>query len=353
MKMNFLVLGAGAIGCYVGGRLVSAGQQVSFVGRPQVLSSLRAQGLRVTDLDGFRADLAPSQLALFESLASAWSVTHTPDVQTVILLCVKGGATALVAEELNRVCPQGTPVVSLQNGVDNMSRLLQGAPGLQAIAGMVPFNVVMPEHHQVHRATEGALHLDDMALTHAIASVFTASGLPTVLSGDMRRVQWGKLLLNLNNPVNALSDLPLQAQLRDRGYRRVLAALQKEALKVLAQAGIRPAKISHAPPAALPAILSLPNFLFERVATRMLRMDASARSSMWEDVQRGRTTEIDDLCGAVVRLAQAHGLTAPRNERMCQLILAHQPGQRWTSERLLRAINQSLEPTDHSKQVGM
>ena len=338
MKMNFLVLGAGAIGCYVGARLVGAGQPVALVGRPRVLASLRTQGLTVSDLDGFQADLTPSQLALFDNLAQAWAALQTPGVQTVVLLCVKGGATTLVAEDLAQVCPQGTPVVSLQNGVHNVLRLLQAAPELQAIAGMVPYNVVMPKPHQVHRATEGALHLDDLPLTRAIAQVFSASGLPTVLSGDMRSVQWGKLLLNLNNPINALSDLPLQAQLRDRGYRCVLAALQQEALQVLAQAGIRPAKISHAPPALLPLILRLPNFLFERIATKMLRMDASARSSMWEDLQRGRTTEMDDLCGAVVRLAQAQGLTAPRNARMCQFIAAHQHGQRWSAQALLEAL---------------
>ena len=336
--MNFLVMGAGAIGCYVGARLVSAGQTVAFVGRSRVLVSLRTEGLTVSDLDGFQADLAPSSLALFENLAQAWAAIQTPGVQTVVLLCVKGGATDLAAAELAQVCSQGTPVVSLQNGVDNVMRLLQGAPKLKAIAGMVPYNVVMPKPNQVHRATEGALHLDDLPLTRTIAQVFTASGLPTVLSEDMRSVQWGKLLLNLNNPINALSDLPLQAQLRDRGYRCVLAALQQEALRVLAHAGIRPAKVSHAPPMLLPHILRLPDFLFERIATKMLRMDASARSSMWEDLQQGRTTEIDDLCGAVVRLAQARGLAAPRNARMCQFIAAHQHGQRWSAQSMLEAL---------------
>ena len=171
-----------------------------------------------------------------------------------------------------------------------------------------------------------------------IASAFNASGLPTGLSGDMRPVQWGKLLLNLNNPVNALSGLPLQAQLQDRDYRRVLADMQSEALGVLARAGIKPAKVAAATPRALPHLLRLPNWLFTRVAARMLRMDAQARSSMWNDLQQGRATEIGDLCGAVVRLANAHGGSTPLNARMCELVAQHKTGQRLSGPQLRQAL---------------
>ncbi|OYU46120.1 MAG: hypothetical protein CFE44_03825 [Burkholderiales bacterium PBB4] len=154
----------------------------------------------------------------------------------------------------------------------------------------------------------------------------------------MQSVQWGKLLLNLNNPVNALSDLPLRTQLMDRDYRCVVAALQTEALRALKAAGIPPAKVATAPPRWLPWILRLPNSVFTRVAARMLRMDAAARSSMWDDFQQGRTTEIDDLCGAVVRLSQSQGLSAPANGAMCQLIVAHRRGQRMSGAELRAAL---------------
>jgi 2-dehydropantoate 2-reductase len=52
----------------------------------------------------------------------------------------------------------------------------------------------------------------------------------------------------------------------------------------------------------------------------MLQMDASARSSMWDDLEAGRVTEIDAICGAVVRLAAQQGRTAPLNARMCELL---------------------------------
>ncbi|APW42169.1 2-dehydropantoate 2-reductase [Rhodoferax saidenbachensis] len=336
--MHFIIVGAGSIGCYVGGRLAAAGQRVAFVGRPRTMAPLAQGGLTVSDLEGFKAHLETSQLVLADSVALAWSKLQDSKEPTVVLLCVKGGATEAAAREIGAACPSDTVVVSLQNGVENVARITNAAPHLQAVAGMAPYNVVALQPNQVHRGTVGSLCLADSPVTRDMAAVLTASGLPTVLAPDMRAVQWGKLLLNLNNPVNALSDLPLREELTDRDYRHVLAALQTEALAVMARADIQPAKASAVAPSMLPHVLRLPNWLFTRVAARMLRMDAQARSSMWEDMQQGRTTEIEDLCGAVVRLAAQHHTTAPLSAAMCQMVAAHQKGQRITGQALRQTL---------------
>jgi 2-dehydropantoate 2-reductase len=336
--MNFIIVGAGSIGCYVGGRLAAAGQRVAFVGRPRTMAPLAQGGLTVSDLEGFKAHLDASQLALADSVAQAWASLQDSSNPTVVLLCVKGGATESAAQEIGTACPAGTVVVSLQNGVENVARITRAAPHVNAVAGMVPYNVVALQPNQVHRGTVGSLCLADSPATREIAAVLNASGLPTVLAPDMLAVQWGKLLLNLNNPVNALSDLPLREELMDRDYRHVLAALQTEALAVLARAGIQPAKASTVAPRLLPHVLRLPNWLFTRLAARMLRMDAQARSSMWEDLQQGRTTEIEDLCGAVVRLAAQLGGSAPLSSAMCQLVAVHQKGQRITGQALRQTL---------------
>lgn len=338
--MNFIILGAGAVGCYVGGRLAAAGQQIALVGRPRTLEPIALAGLTVSDLDGFNAHLTPQQLLPATSLATAWSQTKSKKWVglTVILLCVKSGATVAAAAEIAACCPAGTVVISLQNGVDNAARLAQAAPHLQVVAGMVPFNVVMSTPGQVHRATTGSLYLGRCEITRQIAPIWSAAGLPTELADDMRAVLWGKLLLNLNNPINALSGLPLREQLLDADYRHVLAALQKEALGVMARAGIKPAQVATVPPWLLPHVLNLPTWLFKRVAARMLRMDASARSSMWDDVQQGRTTEINDLCGAVVRLAELTNTQAPHNAAMCELIAGHKKDQHRSGHELRKAL---------------
>jgi 2-dehydropantoate 2-reductase len=156
----------------------------------------------------------------------------------------------------------------------------------------------------------------------AHAADFARAGVPLQLHADLRAVQWGKLLLNLNNPVNALSGRPLREQLMDRGYRQCLAALQLEALQLLRSAGITPAQVGALAPHRVPRLLHLPTPLFRLIAARMLRIDAKARSSMAEDLGAGRATEIDALCGEVLRLAEGQGLTAPINARMVAMVKA-------------------------------
>jgi 2-dehydropantoate 2-reductase len=282
---------------------------VHFVGRPRVLDALRQHGLTLTNLDGGRVTLAPDALQLH---------TEAPAIAALVLLCVKSGATAQAARSL----PPGGLVLSLQNGIGNADVATAAAPGLTVLPGMVPFNVAELAPGHFHRGTVGELAAQDHPLLRRWQPTFAAAGLPLQPHADLRSVQWAKLLLNLNNPVNALSGLPLRAQLLDRDHRRVLAALQEEALLAMAAAGITPAKITALPPRWLPTVLRLPNALFERLAAKMLRIDAKARSSMADDLALGRKTEIDAFCGEVVRLARAHGRQAPLNARIGQIVEA-------------------------------
>ncbi len=339
MTTTFVVMGAGAIGCHVGGRLAAGGARVVFVARTRTAEALTSRGLVVSTLGGFRAELAPGSLAVAATAAGAAAVAGD---NPFVLLCTKGGATSAAAAELGAAFAAGTPVLSLQNGVDNVARIRAAAPDLAAIAGMVPFNVTLDADEAgrivVHRATSGGLHAADGPAMRAVLPDFARAGLPVRLEADMAAIQWGKLLLNLNNPVNALSGLPLREELLDRDYRCVLAALQTEAMAVMRGAGISPGKAGAAPPWVIPHILRLPTFAFSVIAASMLAIDAKARSSMWDDLQAGRETEIDDLCGAIVRLAGASGGKAPRNAAMIGLIRGHRPGLRIDGPTLRRLV---------------
>ncbi|TIQ24648.1 MAG: 2-dehydropantoate 2-reductase, partial [Mesorhizobium sp.] len=83
---------------------------------------------------------------------------------------------------------------------------------------------------------------------------------------DMKAVQWSKLLMNLNNALVALSNLPLAAELADRSWRVILAGQIEEALAALKAAGIEPARIAGPPPWLLPKVLRLPDWLFGLLA---------------------------------------------------------------------------------------
>ena len=321
--MRFIVMGAGALGCYVAGRLAAGSRQVTLVGRPAQIRALQETGLRVTDLQGFDAQLPAHAMRLATSLAAL-----TVQARDVVLLCVATAATESAALEIGACCPAGTTVVSLQNGVDNVVRLQAIAPRVKVLAGMVACSVVMLTPRRVHRATPGPLHVARNSISGEMALLFNACGLTTILADDMRPLQWGKLLLNLNHPVHARSDVPLRLQLMDRDYRRQLAALQTEALAVMKRAGIQPARITAVAPSLLPLLLRLPNWLFRWLPASVLRMNPSAQSCLLDCGQRGRDTEVTDLCAAVVHLATRHGSSAPRSAAMCQLMQGQQTGPR-------------------------
>jgi len=319
VRSRIAVLGAGLIGLYVGGALHAAGADVGLIGRARMRPY--AEGpLALTDLDGGRTEIPAG--ALDYSL----DPTALADAG-LVLVTVKSAATGEAADLIAAHAPQRPVVLSLQNGVGNLDVLQTRLPDYEVVAGMVPFNVVSPEPGRLHRATEGDLMAAGTSALDPWLPAFAAAGLPITLRGDFVPVQWGKLLLNLNNAVNALAGLPLRAQLSQRAYRRVLALLMEEALRVLRAAGIRPARVTKVPPGALPTLLRLPDALFTRLAGSMLRIDPEARSSMCEDLAAGRLTEVDHLNGAVVRLAERAGVPAPANRAIVELVHAAEGAQ--------------------------
>ena len=86
------------------------------------------------------------------------------------------------------------------------------------------------------------------------------------------------------------------------------------------QANIVPGKVAPVPVAMIPAILSLPNFLFKRVAQSMLTIDPKARSSMWEDLMSNRPVEVDYITGEVINLGKKVGVKTPMNQRLLELV---------------------------------
>lgn len=233
-------------------------------------------------------------------------------------------------------------MVSLQNGISNAAQLQEAMPDANVVAGMVPFNVLQQAPGHFHQGTEGHLMAADNAALEAAVPWFRMAGLPLELRSDIKSVMWSKLLLNLNNPVNALSGVPLLEELSQRDYRLVLAMAQKETLQLLKQAGIPTVKLTGLPTRLIPVLMSSPNWVFTRVAKQMLTIDPVARSSMWEDLQAGRPTEVDWINGEVVKLAESLGTRAPVNQKLVELMHQQEQNPRaWDPESLLQALKQA------------
>ena len=152
------------------------------------------------------------------------------------------------------------------------------------------------------------------------SALLDVPGLEVRERADMTGILWSKLVLNMNNALNALSELPLVQELADPQWRKLLAGQMDEALGAIGAAGISLARIEGVHPKLIPHALRLPTPMFRLVARKMLAIDPDARSSMWEDFQQGRKTEIDFLQGVVIDLAKKHGRSAPLCERVVALV---------------------------------
>jgi 2-dehydropantoate 2-reductase len=303
------VAGAGSIGCFVGGMYAAASRRVALLARPRVVEEIEANGLRLTSFDGFEQRIASNQLTLSQDP----SILGDTGVVTV-----KSADTAEIADIIAQHAPADAVIVSLQNGVGNVSVLRQRLPGRRVLAGMVPFNVIAPGEGRFHRATSGDIVIEqDDAGT---ANQLSVPGLRTRASSDITGVQWGKLLVNLNNALNALADLPLRQQLAQRAWRRLFADQMAEGLAAIRAEGIKPVSSTPIPASWTPPLLRLPDAIFEVLLGRTMKIDPEARSSMWEDLRRGRATEIDYLQGVITEIADRRGLQVPLSRRIVALI---------------------------------
>jgi 2-dehydropantoate 2-reductase len=308
---KIVIAGAGSIGCFVGGHLALAGRDVTLLARPRVIAEIEENGLTISDLSGGSDHVPADNLKL----------TDNPDclaAADLVLVTVKTGATAEVAELIKAQTPAEPVVVSLQNGLSGITTLSSALPNRDVRAGMVGFNVVPDGKGGYHRATSGDVFIGNGPVD--LDDVLSTSGLPIIQTPEITAIQWGKLLLNLNNAPNALSGLPLYQMMMDRDWRRLMADQMAEALRAFKAANILVKSTTPLPASFLPHILRLPTPLFSRIAAKMLKFDPTARSSMSYDLMAGRRTEIEAFQGAVIELADRHDVATPICATMRDLV---------------------------------
>ena len=236
----------------------------------------------------------------------------------MVVVTVKSADTAGIADIIASHAPTDAVIVSLQNGVGNAAVLRERLPGRRVLAGMVPFNVIARGEAGFHRATSGDIVLErDQAGTAARLAV---PGLPVRATGNITGVQWGKLLVNLNNALNALADLPLRQQLAQRSLAQ--AAGRPDGGRARGnQGGGHPAGVTDADTRRLDAA-------FAAAARRRVRMGAGADH---EDRSRGALVDVGRpaarpphrnrlSAGRDHRIAERHGLDVPLSRRIVALI---------------------------------
>ncbi len=309
-----VIFGAGLIGGYVGAMLTHQGLKVSMIVRPAIQARWQ-NGITLSDYQGNASEKVSPVL-----FSENWQQLGHCDV---LWLTVKCTGVQQAAAEIAPLVGPDTLIICCQNGLGSDQILRQHYPNNPIIRAMIPFNVIEQTPAQLHRGSEGAFTLELGAASQQIsniASLLQHPLMPVSSTDCMTELLWAKLQLNMGNAVNALADIPVKHMLLEQGYRQVLALLMEELLTVAKAKGLALPKLSAVPASWLPKVLRLPNWLFRRLANKMLAIDSKVRTSMWWDLHHNRATEIDYLNGALVAEADALGIPCPANRTIITMI---------------------------------
>jgi 2-dehydropantoate 2-reductase len=305
LSMRIAVMGAGAIGGYLGARLSAAGGEVTFIARNRHLAAIREVGLRVTSPLG---DVRVHPASATDDPKSVGEVdivllgTKLYDVETVApaIAPMIGGATAIV-------CPQ--------NGVDAPD-LLAGLYGPAHVVGAVVVinaEIVEPgviRHNALNRLTVGELDGQASGRLTRLVTLTSAAGIETVLSPDIRLEIWRKFLLMA--PMTALSAMARVPLGRLRAHEetwRLAAQGMREVVAVANAAGV-----------------GLTEEDVQRTLVFMQGVPATWTGSLAVDLQQGRRLEVDWLSGAICRRGRAAGILTPFHEMALGVLKPHAGG---------------------------
>ncbi|MDT9599069.1 2-dehydropantoate 2-reductase [Sphingosinicella rhizophila] len=330
---KIVILGAGSIGGFIGGAWHLAGADVSLIGRDPLVRSIGQHGLILSDLDGWKRRIPAGELPMTTKPAALAKAD-------IVALCVKSNVTEAAAKQIATHAKRKPMVISFQNGLGNVDVLKRKLPKLEIVQAVIPFNIAYLGEGRWHKGVAGDILIEDRPATRALAAGLGNGPARLDPTGDIIAVAWGKLLINLNNAINALSGRTLLEELADRDYRRVWAASMMETLDLLKAAGIAPAKLGPVPPGLLPHAIGSPDIVFKNIFLRIQKIDPRARSSMYDDLAAGRATEAEHLNGEVVRLAARLGRKAPVNSALLALIKQAEAGveRRWSGAELRRHV---------------
>jgi 2-dehydropantoate 2-reductase len=291
-SLRVLVAGAGAIGQWLGLKLLQTGQDVTLLARPRHVEAIRAGGLRVAGLTD-----AHAHVAAVAGLAEA-----TGSFDCIILTCKAHQTAALAPEVAPRLKRDGV-LLSLQNGLGNAEKLRQVLPRDRIAIGLTSHGVTVEKPGVLRHAGQGATLVGPFAGANEAAArtafrVLAQAGLDPEWQDAMRGFVWRKALVNAGiNPVGALHGAKNGEILKRSELRRLCLGLVKEAEGL--------AKLARVP---------LPPGDLQQLAITTLERTALNKCSMLQDVEAKRPTEVEQLTGRLVRLARSMRVAMPLND---------------------------------------
>jgi len=283
--VKVLVLGAGAVGSYFGGRLALAGHDVTFIGRKAHVEAIRDRGLTI---DSKVTGKHTVSVAASETLLAS----KPPDL---VLLCVKSYDTEATAQSLKEFIAPQTVVLCLQNGIDN-HEVAGAVLGHNRVHPTVIYvGVRIPEPGVVEHVARGEITLPEEL--SALAPVFQQAGIPAKTSDNILGVVWSKLLLNAScNALGMICAISFGDMVKNAEMREVISGAVDEVVRVAGAKGIR-----------------IPGENYAAQVIKTCESLGPGLSSMLQDHRAGKRLEIEALNGIVVNLGKRFNIQTPYN----------------------------------------
>ena len=297
MNTDILILGTGALATLFAARLRQSGCRITMLGTwKEGLEALSKNGARLVDINGEEHQF---DVRVTSDPRECVGIEHA-------LVLVKAWQTDRVARQLAECLPANGMAVTLQNGLGNRETLAQSL-GLDRVAlGTTTSGATLLGPGLARAGGEGIISIERHPALGRIEDALSAAGFNVHIVEDAQSLVWGKLVINAAiNPLTALLRVSNGQLLERPSARRMMCSLAHET-----------AQVANAEKISLP--FQDPIAAAEDVA----RKTGANHSSMFQDVLRGAPTEIDAICGAVVRAARKHQIHTPANWACWNLVKA-------------------------------
>ncbi len=292
--MNVLVMGAGALGGYFGGRLAGAGHNVTFVARGAQLEAMQKNGLIIESPAG---DLCLPRVTAVSNPAGA-------EEADVVLFLVKNYDVEEAAKTLLPSLKPDSVIVTLQNGVSAPDRLRQVVGVEHVVPGIafIPVDVKAPgiirHNAELQRLVFGTGVESNASRINELAAALNDAGVEARVSDNVEHMLWTKFVF-----LSALSAMSALTRLNIGPLRQIpeTATLFRQAMDETEAVGR----------AVCP---DLPQGIAEEQWNFMLGLPGEIHASMLDDLNRGKPLELNYLSGDVVRIGRMHGIATPLHE---------------------------------------
>lgn len=314
--MKVAVVGAGAVGLGLASCLLESGVELRLLVRdPAQRARLAREGFRRTGIFG-AAEASPGCFDVSDDLEAGLSADDD-----YWLVCAKSNASRELAARLGPVwnslpvpAAERPRVVLCQNGWGNAEIFAEALPSNAILNARVITGFVRSDETTVDITVHadpiriGSLEGVEDPLLPRLCRAIHEGGVPCEVSDAIGKDLWAKLLYNsLLNPLGALVGVPYGELGERETTRRIMRAVAQEVFAVMDASGFE----TH---------WSDADEYLETFYAKLLPPTARHRSSMLQDLQAGRPTEIDAICGVVGRLGAENGVSTPVNDALALLI---------------------------------